>query len=95
MTIQVLDERRPVARKRHECNACQGFIAAGDRYYQQKCVDGGYLWTYRSHELCAAIFCEVAGQCFDDPEDIGVGSIHERLWDFFGWLATSGRGGEA
>ena len=51
---RTLSERRPVARKQHQCDQCCGVISPGDRYFVQRNVDGGDTWTWRAHELCTA-----------------------------------------
>lgn len=91
MSIAVLDEKHPVARKRHECNACRGFIGVGDRYYSQRCAEGGYLWTYRSHLLCEAIVNDeyLSGGAID-YEDIGPDFVCERLSAIFDAVLSSG-----
>ena len=50
-----LSDETLTARKPHGCNECGGTIGTGDRYHRQRNVDGGDIWTWKAHRLCAAI----------------------------------------
>lgn len=50
----LLDGITPVARARHRCNGCLGWVRPGERYRRQRIVEGGDAWTYKSHLLCWA-----------------------------------------
>jgi len=51
---ELISERRPVARKRHFCEECGRSIVPGTQYLNQRCKDGGDVWTFKAHIDCAA-----------------------------------------
>lgn len=53
MTI-VLEQTRPVARKRHFCDACFGWIGEGDTYLRQRGISDDGPYTFKAHLLCSA-----------------------------------------
>ncbi len=51
--IQLIAEKKPVARKPHCCEECGRQISKGMRYLKQSCKDGGDVWIYKAHIDCA------------------------------------------
>ena len=80
----LLGETRPKARKGHGCDACGGWITAGDTYLRQRGVDGSDLWTWKGHQLCAVAYDQVSVES-DRPADEGASwdEIREKLRAFF------------
>ena len=80
MTVTILRDERPVARKDHGCNECGGRIGAGDRYRRQSNVDGGDIWTYKAHALCFAL---VPWDWVDDTSPTDWHEAQLRLIEWF------------
>ena len=55
------------ARKRHSCGLCGRAIEKGEMYEELRCVGGGGLYVFRSHERCQ----RVSNAIWDyvDPDD--------------------------
>jgi hypothetical protein len=51
-TYTLLEEVRPVARRRHWCDYCGESIQAGTRYVRRRYVEDGEACTYKAHEAC-------------------------------------------
>jgi hypothetical protein len=47
------------ANKTHRCEFCLGEIEKGTKYLKSKYVDGGDIWTWKTHESCANIATEL------------------------------------
>lgn len=87
----VLDERRPVANKRHHCNGCLGVISPGEHYVIQKIVDGSEFWTWKAHELCDAIHLQLTrSHHYFDDEFPDPCEVHEVIRDLLGGLLLAG-----
>lgn len=63
MTVTVVRETRPIARKAHGCGYCLGRIEPGTRYVRQANAQDGKLYTFAAHEECQIIAWEM------DPDD--------------------------
>lgn len=50
--VEVLNERTPVARKKHQCDLCYGPIEVGTQYHLSTNVDSGEIWSFKSHLSC-------------------------------------------
>lgn len=44
-----------IARKRHQCDYCNCWIEKGEKYLRSTIVDGGEIWTWKSHIECDKI----------------------------------------
>ncbi len=55
MSVTILTEKRPRARKPHTCCLCLLPIAPGETYRYYTCADGGTAYTIHEHEACAEI----------------------------------------
>lgn len=60
MSVQVLAEERPVARKEHDCYVCLGTIGAGDQYLRQRNVGDEGPYVFKAHALCWALSLFIA-----------------------------------
>lgn len=92
MTTTVLDERRPVARTRHRCEACEGIILPGDRYYVQTNVYDGDLCRWKLHESCQSLYWAMhrdAGLWED--EGVDPGDLRDVVLDLFRWMTGAAR----
>lgn len=54
--MTVLEDVKPVARKQHRCDVCDGVIGEGDRYHRQRGVWEGEPYTHKAHLLCRAAY---------------------------------------
>ena len=73
MSIRILTDRLPVARKPHTCGLCLRLIEPGTRYRYYTCADGGKMWTNHEHDDCAWLVwvewgCD--GDSYPDPEEV-------------------------
>lgn len=74
----LLRERRPVARKRHQCNNCLGHVLPGQTYVSQAIKDGSEFWEHKSHPTCfdLALAIQRAGGWYvdewPDPSEVQV-----------------------
>lgn len=58
------------ARKRHQCDFCVGWIEKGEKYIRSTFVDGGEIWTWKSHIECDKITKSLnLFDCFRDGID--------------------------
>jgi hypothetical protein len=84
VSVTVLADERPVARKHHSCNACGGTIAPGDRYRRQR-NKGDDIYVWRCHALCDAAYWiahEEAECCEDEgPDWFEVRSVVLRFFE--------------
>ncbi len=96
MSVTVLSDERPVARKDHHCNACEGTIPEGDRYHRQHIVND-YLYVYKSHALCDAAYW-IAFRELDlidcEEESVEPDEVRAVVLRFFQFLATPNIGVE-
>lgn len=82
MSITVLAEERPIARKEHRCGGCGSTIGVGDRYLRQRNAYDGSVYTSKSHALCAEIGWRIARDYgLGDDEPIDTDSICSDLAD--------------
>lgn len=86
---RLIDDRTIVARKDHHCNGCCGTISKGTPYLRQRVVDGGDIWTYKAHELCAEIEGRIQHEYqLDCTESIDDYEVRERITEWFtAWAA--------
>lgn len=88
--VEVLQSRKPVARKVHKCHECRRDIQPGERYeYHAGLLDGGWV-TYKTCQQCLSVrewliqVCSgwVYGQIGED--------LLEHFWEGYGiWLARA------
>ncbi len=87
MSLTLIAEARPTARKSHGCNACLGRIQPGEQYDRQRVADSGDAWTWKAHRLCSAIVDHLwAEDCYFSDESPGPDEVHEVLRDLLGGL---------
>lgn len=86
---QLIDDRWVVARKDHHCNGCGGTISKGTSYLRQRVVDGRDIWTYKAHELCAAIEWRIQRDYhLDCTDSIDDHEVREQITAIFtAWAA--------
>ena len=97
MSVHVLDEARPVARKAHGCQVCLGTIGAGDQYMRQRNVGDDGPYVFKAHALCWSLslfIAEAEDYWTDDGEWPEPMEVREGLVRWFAVLAPVG-GGEA
>ena len=68
MSVLVLEETAPLARKPHFCGVCFGTIGVGDHYLRQRNVGDDGAYTFKSHNLCWAAWRKAHrdGDLYDD-----------------------------
>jgi ABC-type dipeptide/oligopeptide/nickel transport system ATPase component len=94
MSVTVLGDERPTARKTHRCDVCRGVIAPGDTYTRQRNVADGECYTFKAHALCDAAYWKAHRDCGlwdDDMPDWGD-SVAPLVLAFFAALAEMRRG---
>jgi hypothetical protein len=52
VTVTILSDEHPTARKTHQCDICGGVIGIGDRYHRQRGIFDGDPYTSKGHHLC-------------------------------------------
>lgn len=52
MSVTLLFESTPKARKDHTCGLCVSTIPVGTVYYQQRCAEDGPPYSWRAHTEC-------------------------------------------
>ena len=67
ITMKVLKDKTPVARKEHRCNFCDGVISVGEKYYRQTNVYDGRVYDWVSHCECSKLADEL--DMFDDCDE--------------------------
>lgn len=67
ITMKVLRNETPVARKEHRCNFCGGVISVGEKYNRQTNVYDGCVYDWVSHCECSKLACEL--DMFDDCDE--------------------------
>lgn len=78
MSIRVLDETMPTARKSHLCHVCLGTIGEGDKSLRQRNVGDDGPYVFKAHRLCWGLSLAIAreaGMWTDEgewPEPIEV-----------------------
>lgn len=58
MTWRYIEDRRPVARKKHRCYLCDRIILAGDRYVKRFGVGEDGPDSFAMHEACESLTAE-------------------------------------
>lgn len=93
MSVQVLDETWPVARKEHFCGTCLGTIGAGDSYIRQRNIGDDGPYVFKAHGLCWRLSLAIrrgAGMWEDEwPEP---SEVRDALVLWFDWTALAGGG---
>ena len=89
MSVLVLDEVRPVARKDHTCEVCWGTIGKGDRYLRQRNVGDDGAYTFKAHGLCWAAWCKAHrdGEMYDDEAPDNQDEVVPLVRSFFAAFA--------
>ena len=59
MSITVLKESTPTARKEHKCMFCGGIIKVGEKYDRQTCVYEGSVYDWIAHCECSILASEL------------------------------------
>lgn len=52
MTVTLLEELKPVARKKHRCDLCHRGVEVGERYLNQRLAGDGSVWRFKCHLDC-------------------------------------------
>lgn len=60
MSVLVLDETHPTARKTHFCGVCLGTIGVGDTYMRQRNVGDDGPYVFKAHRLCWGLSLAIA-----------------------------------
>lgn len=89
MTTLIADET-PIALVTHRCNACEGLILPGTRYRRQRCAYAGDIWTYKTHDLCDALYWPLHREMglFAD-EQLDPSTVRDAVGEFFAGLCRS------
>ena len=91
MSVLVLGETRPVARKEHTCEVCWGTIGAGDTYLRQRNVGDDGPYVFKGHALCWSLSLAIAreaGMWTDEGEWPEPSEVREALVRWFDWLGV-------
>ena len=66
--MKIIKETHPVARKKHYCDLCGGFIMPGTRYKSQTNDYGGEIGNCKCHEECVEVAdrLDMCAQCYYD-----------------------------
>lgn len=91
MSVIVLDEATPIARKEHVCEVCWGTIGVGDTYLRQRNVGDDGAYTFKGHRLCWALslrIAEEAGMWTDEGEWPEPDEVRHALAAFFASLSS-------
>lgn len=94
MSVQVLDETTPKARKSHFCEVCLGTIGEGDTYVRQRNVGDDGPYVFKAHRLCWRLSIAIAreaGMWTDEGEWPEPSEVREALVWSFDWVAHLGR----
>lgn len=73
MSIVVLSDETPVARKTHTCSCCNGTIGVGDTYCRQRII-GDDPYTHKAHQIChqLVLWAFKHNDWWDDGEGLWV-----------------------
>lgn len=55
MSVIVLKNSKPTARKEHKCMFCGGIIKVGEKYDRQTCVYEGSVYDWIAHCECSSL----------------------------------------
>lgn len=84
----LLAEHRPVARKDHRCNDCEGVIVTGTEYLRQTCAYDGHLCTYKEHPWCQSVYWMLHREAgLYEDEAVDPESVREVFAVLFAWMA--------
>ena len=101
MSILVLADEQPVARKEHRCLCCYRTIEPGEKYHRQRNIgdDGPYVWKSCAHCAEMAVICDlwawaddygVAWDSYDQFEPSSLAELRlKALWRK-GWRRGDG-----
>lgn len=92
MSVVLLADEWPTARKEHRCGVCLGTIGAGDRYRRQRLVDDD-PYVFKAHALCDAAYWKAQRESglFDD-EFLEWSEVRPLVEQFFAAIAAPGTG---
>jgi hypothetical protein len=81
MITVLAEHKRRAVHGLHRCGLCRLPIAARSEYIDQRCADGGTVWTWREHIVCRDVLGEIMRR--DDIRDYETDGID--AW----WFADS------
>ncbi|HET8886602.1 MAG TPA: hypothetical protein VFM70_09660 [Salinimicrobium sp.] len=81
--MDILNQKKPKAKKDHTCNWCCGTIKKGEHYDFATCVYDGEIYTWKNHFKCMEIATELKmfGEC---PDGVTECDFNEFIYDEFG-----------
>lgn len=74
--IDVINSKKPIARKQHRCNFCRGIIEKGEKYHNDTIVFDGSIYTWKSHLHCMSLSSEM----YDYQTDEGLSEDDFQRW---------------
>lgn len=92
MSVRVIDETSPKARKDHLCEVCLGTIGAGDTYMRQRNVGDDGPYVFKAHRLCWSLSLSIAreaGMWTDEGEWPEPDEVRQALMACFAGLALA------
>ena len=87
MSATLIADTWQTARTNHRCSACEGIIAAGDRYRRQRLVDDD-PYVFKCHALCDQLWWFLHGELdlWDDDALDPYDDVRPGLMRFFAAL---------